>query len=217
MLLKVFLCVLQIVLRLGRDHAGQSAKTPLSCCAAHCTTSPAKIVLLAGMNTNQTTFPNPKPGEQLWGIYFTDRQYAREMGDPLRAVVAAPTKIAAEEAAIRLGMDAPWAHPLTAEQTKSIRESATRPPEQPRITMQPTTAELRTAIEVLKVLDQRLNDHAAHSVMQLPNTDLGDQYAEQFQARTIEQTSHIEKVSMQLQNWRDELLQQRKLQVAQSV
>jgi hypothetical protein len=83
--------------------------------------------------------------------------------------------------------------------------------------MQPTTAELRTAIEVLKVLDQRLNDHAAHSVMQLPNKDLGDQYAEQIQARTIEQTSHIEKVSMQLQNWRDELLQQRKQQVAQSV
>ena len=73
--------------------------------------------------------PTPKPGEQLWGIYFTDREYAREMGDPLRAVVAAPTKIAAEEAATRLGLDAPWAHPLTAEQTKSIRESATRPPQ----------------------------------------------------------------------------------------
>ena len=169
------------------------------------------------MNTNQTTFPNPKPGEQLWGIYFTDREYAREMGDPLRAVVAAPTKIAAEEAAARLGLSSAWAHPLIVEQTKSIRESATRPPEPPRITMQPTTAELRTAIEVLKVLDQRLNDHAAHSVIQLPNTDLGDQYAEQIEARTIEQTSHIEKVSMQLQNWRDELLQQRKQQVAQSV
>jgi hypothetical protein len=169
------------------------------------------------MKTNQTTFPNPRPGEQLWGIYFTDREYAREMGDPLRAVVAAPTKITAEEAAARLGLSSAWAHPLTAEQTKSIRESATRPPEQPRITMQPTTAELRTAIEVLKVLDQRLNDHAAHSVRQLPNTDLGDQYAGQIQARTIEQTSHIEKVAMQLQNWRDELLQQRKQQVAQSV
>lgn len=83
--------------------------------------------------------------------------------------------------------------------------------------MTPTTAELRTAIEVLKMLDQRLNDQAAHSVMQLPNTDLGDQYAEQIEARTIEQTSHIEKVSMQLQNWREELLQQQKQQVAQSV
>jgi hypothetical protein len=87
----------------------------------------------------------------------------------------------------------------------------------PPIMMTPTTAELRTAIEVLKMLDQRLDDQAAHSVMQLPNTELGDQYAEQIGARTIEQTSHIEKVSMQLQNWREELLQQQKQQVAQSI
>jgi hypothetical protein len=169
------------------------------------------------MNTNQSALPIPKPGEQLWGIYFTDREHARVMGDPLRAVVAAPAKIPAEEAATRLGLDGAWAHPLTAEQTKSIRESVTRPSEQTRITMQPTTAELRTAIEVLKTLDQRLNDHAAHFVKQLPNTDLGDQYAEQVGAKAIEQTSHIEKVVTQLQNWRDELLQQRKQQVTQSV
>lgn len=168
------------------------------------------------MNTNQIMCPAVKPGEQLWGIYFASREYARVMGDPLRALVAAPTKIAAEEAASRLGLDGAWAHPLTAEQTKSIRESVTRSPEPARITMQPTTAELRTAIEVLKVLDQHLNDHAAHSVRQLPNTDLGDQYAEQIEARTVEQTGHIEKVSRQLQNWRDELLQQRKQQVTQS-
>ena len=81
----------------------------------------------------------------------------------------------------------------------------------------PTTAELFTAIEVLKKLGQRLNEHADHSVMQLPNTDLGDQYAEQIQARTIEQTSHIETVATQLQNWRDELLQQRRQNVSQTV
>ena len=38
-----------------------------------------------------------KPGNQLWGIYHTDREYARVMGDPLRTVVEAPTKLAAEE------------------------------------------------------------------------------------------------------------------------
>ena len=83
--------------------------------------------------------------------------------------------------------------------------------------MTPTTAELRTAIEVLKLLGQRLDDHAAHSVMQLPETELGDRYAAHIEAQTIEQTSHIEKVSTQLQNWRDELLQQQKRQIAQSV
>ena len=58
-----------------------------------------------------------KPGNQLWGIYHTDREYAREMGDPLRTVVEAPTKFAAEEAAAQLGFSEPWAHPVTAEET----------------------------------------------------------------------------------------------------
>ena len=56
-----------------------------------------------------------KPSKQLWGIYHTDREYARVMGDPLRAVVEAPTKLAAEEAAARLGFSEPWAHPVTLE------------------------------------------------------------------------------------------------------
>ena len=33
----------------------------------------------------------PTPGNQLWGIYYTDREYAREHGDPLRTVIEAPT------------------------------------------------------------------------------------------------------------------------------
>jgi hypothetical protein len=55
-----------------------------------------------------------KPGNQLWGIYHTDREYAREMGNPLRTVVEAPTKLAAEEEAARLGFGEPWAHPVAA-------------------------------------------------------------------------------------------------------
>ena len=54
-----------------------------------------------------------KPGNQLWGIYHTDREYARAMGDPLRTVIEAPTKLAAEEAAAQLGFSEPWAHPIT--------------------------------------------------------------------------------------------------------
>lgn len=169
------------------------------------------------MKTNQFMLPALKPGEQLWGIYYTDREYARITGDPLLGIVAAPTKATAEEAAVRQGLPDAWASPLPPEQIKSIRESETRRSEQPRITMQPTTAEIRTAIEVLKALDQRLDDHAAHSVMQLPETDLGDQYAAHIEAQNIEQSSHIEKVAMQLQNWREELLQEQKQQMTQSV
>ena len=65
-----------------------------------------------------STTATPSPGNQLWGIYYTDREYARLLGDPLRTVVKAPTKHAAEEAAGKLGFESPWAHPVTAEQAK---------------------------------------------------------------------------------------------------
>lgn len=63
------------------------------------------------MRTNATL----KSGKQLWGIYHTDREYARTLGDPLRTTVEAPTKIAAEEAAAKLGFSDPWAHPIASE------------------------------------------------------------------------------------------------------
>jgi hypothetical protein len=72
------------------------------------------------MNTTQSL--TPRPGNRLWGIYHTDREYAREVGDPIRTVVEAPTKLAAEEAAARLGFSDPWAHPVTAEQAKRQQE-----------------------------------------------------------------------------------------------
>jgi hypothetical protein len=81
----------------------------------------------------------------------------------------------------------------------------------------PTTAELLNAIEVLKKLGERINEHSAHSVMQLPETSLGDHYAGRIGGNTIEQTSRIETVADQLNNWRDELIQQRRQNVSQSV
>ena len=58
---------------------------------------------MAGMNLTE------KAGNKLWGIYHTDREYARILGDPLRTTVEAPTKTAAEEAAAKLGFSDPWA------------------------------------------------------------------------------------------------------------
>jgi len=62
-----------------------------------------EICFTADMKTNESS----SSGNQLWGIYFTDREYAREMGDPLRTVIEAPTKLAAEEDAARLGFSEP--------------------------------------------------------------------------------------------------------------
>jgi len=69
-----------------------------------------------------------KPGNQLWGIYHTDREYAREMGDPLRTVVEAPTKLAAEEEAARLGFSEPWAHPVAATELRRAQWLSKRRP-----------------------------------------------------------------------------------------
>jgi len=57
--------------------------------------------LLAPMNLTA------KVDNKLWGIYYTDREYARTIGDPLHTTVEAPTKAAAEEAAARLGFNDP--------------------------------------------------------------------------------------------------------------
>jgi hypothetical protein len=81
----------------------------------------------------------------------------------------------------------------------------------------PTTAQLRTAIEVLKKLGGRINENTAHSVMQLPDTRLGDDCAARLEARTIDQTGQIETVKMQLESWRKELLEQQKQSVSQHV
>jgi hypothetical protein len=81
----------------------------------------------------------------------------------------------------------------------------------------PTTAQLRTAIEVLNKLGERLNTHAEHSVMQLAESPLGAHYAGRIEVGTIEQTTRIESVATQLKNWRDELLEQRRQCVSHHV
>ena len=45
--------------------------------------------------------------EQVWGIYHLDREYARELGDPLRTVVRAATKEDAEREADDLALGVP--------------------------------------------------------------------------------------------------------------
>ena len=74
----------------------------------------------------------------------------------------------------------------------------------------PDTTEIRTAIEVLKILGERINYRAICSVMQQPDTRMGDHFAAQTQARNIEQNTRIQTVTAQLEQWRDELLQQRR-------
>jgi len=74
----------------------------------------------------------------------------------------------------------------------------------------PTTADLRTAIQVLEQLGERITAHANHSMMEMPESSLGTHYIGQIESKAIEQTALIKHITSQLKIWREELLQQRR-------
>jgi hypothetical protein len=74
----------------------------------------------------------------------------------------------------------------------------------------PTPAQIKTAIELLKKYAERLNEQAAHSVIQMPESRLGTNYARRIQSQSIGQISHVEAVAVQLTNWLDEIIQPQK-------
>ena len=83
--------------------------------------------------------------------------------------------------------------------------------------MPPTTYEIRSAMEVLKSLDQHLQERAVQTGQQVPPTVLGDHYAGQMKIQINEKTVHIEKVVQELQDWREELLKAQKQSITQSI
>jgi hypothetical protein len=115
---------------------------------------------------------------QSWGIYFRDREYTKLLGDPLRMVIVAPTKAAAEAEANRLGFDDARAHPVTSEQANRARQ----------LSPAPTIDQVRTAIEVLEKL-----------------------------AEKMEQTAPFKTVVVKLQDWHDELPQKSKPTISHHV
>ena len=70
--------------------------------------------------------------------------------------------------------------------------------------MQPTTAQLRTAIEVLRMLGERITKNATDSVMLW-----GEELPGQSEAKSIEQNTQIQTIVGDLEQWSTELVQQR--------
>ena len=69
----------------------------------------------------------------------------------------------------------------------------------PHLIMQtPTTAQIRTAIEVLKKYCEHINHNAAHLIVELPETRLGDHEAARAKVVSIEQITRIQTVTAQL-------------------
>jgi len=78
-------------------------------------------------------------------------------------------------------------------------------------TMQtPTPVQIKTAIKVLKMYAERLNEQATHSVIQMPESRMGADYSARIQSQAIGQISHIDAVAAQLTNWMDEIIQPQK-------
>ena len=81
----------------------------------------------------------------------------------------------------------------------------------------PTAHEFRAAIIVINRLSRRIDNDAAERVMRLPESRYCDQHAIRIEAQTMEQTSRISAVITQLESWRAELQQQRRLRVTHRV
>ncbi len=57
-------------------------------------------------------------GEKLWGIYHVDAEYSRHLEEPVRTVVTAVTKTAADEAGAELGFGDAEVRPVNAEEAR---------------------------------------------------------------------------------------------------
>lgn len=95
----------------------------------------------------------------------------------------------------------------------------TIPTRHPRLTtmQHPTSPQLLAAIEVLRKLSERVNTHTSHSVQQLPDSLLGNDYSSSFRAQGIEQNAQITFLITELECWRLEVQEQRRQSVSHRV
>ena len=81
----------------------------------------------------------------------------------------------------------------------------------------PTSSQLRTAIQVLEKLSERLTEESTHSVKQMPNSPLGDNYATKVGKDAAEKISRIDGLKQQLENWQQELKELRRQYVSSRI
>ena len=81
----------------------------------------------------------------------------------------------------------------------------------------PSTIQIRTAIEVLKKYGEHLNHHASNLDVELAESPQAIQDAGRITVGNIEQITRIDTVAAQLEQWRDELMQQRRQYVSNHV
>jgi hypothetical protein len=75
----------------------------------------------------------------------------------------------------------------------------------------PTPQQLRTAIEVLQQLGQRINVEAANSLCLLSDSRHGADQATNIQAHAVEQNTHLAMLITRLDEWLEEMQPQSSL------
>lgn len=81
----------------------------------------------------------------------------------------------------------------------------------------PTATQIRTAMEVLQKLGERINEHAARFVRQIPPSSAAAQLAGQIGVNARKQTKQVEAITGLLKTWHNQLEQQRRQNVSQHV
>lgn len=74
----------------------------------------------------------------------------------------------------------------------------------------PTPHEIHTAIRVLEKFTDRFTQESAHSVMQMPDSQLGNHYGAKIGKDAAERIERINAVKQQLENWQQELKELRR-------
>lgn len=74
----------------------------------------------------------------------------------------------------------------------------------------PSATQIRTAIEVLEKLRERINEYAARSARQIPNYSLAGHIAGQIGLNAMEQTKQVQEITGLLKTWHGELEHRRK-------
>lgn len=77
----------------------------------------------------------------------------------------------------------------------------------------PSASEIRTAVKVLEALRDQVQIAAAHSIVEMPETSLGVQYAGRISSRTLEQSGRIDEIVTRLNEWRESLKQSHGIRV----
>lgn len=78
----------------------------------------------------------------------------------------------------------------------------------------PTTTEVRTAIEVLEKLGERINKNAARSLSQIPPCNGAGEVAGQISVNAMEQNKQVQSITGLLQTWHGELERKQKRNVS---